>query len=184
LTTEHNHARNQLPKSPSRKAEMANTLTKSPDANLYETDYYRWLEEQAELLREGRTENLDVANLIDEFEELAVGERASVESHAERVIEHLLKLEHSPAERPRRGWRLTAARYRGRLAKRLTASLRSLLQESLGDVYRDARRAAAIGLEVDRVRAEVLPAQCPYTLEQIVDPDWLPANMHGIGDPA
>jgi hypothetical protein len=162
---------------------MAKTLTKSPDADLYETDYYRWLEEQAELLREGRTEDLDVANLIEEFEELAVGERASVESHAETVIEHLLKLEHSPAERPRRGWRLTVARHRGRLAKRLTASLRNRLQQSLEDVYRDGRRVAVIGLEVDQVRAEALPVQSPYTLEQILDPDWLPKNVQGIEDP-
>jgi hypothetical protein len=161
---------------------MAKTLTKSPHAGLYETDYYRWLEEQAELLREGRTEDIDVVNLSEEFEELAVGERASVESYAETVIEHLLKLEHSPAERPRRGWGLAMARHRGRLAKRLTASLRHRLQESLGDVYRDGRRAAAIGLEVDRVRAEQLPIQCPYTLEQILDPDWLPENVHGIKD--
>jgi hypothetical protein len=163
---------------------MAKTLTKSPDADLYETDYYRWLEEQAELLREGRTEDIDVANLIEEFEELAVGERASVESHAETVIEHLLKLEHSPAERPRRGWRLTVARHRGRLAKRLTPGLRNRLQQSLEEVYRDGRRAAAIGLEVDQVRAEALPVQSPYTLEQILDPDWLPKNVQGIQDKA
>jgi hypothetical protein len=162
---------------------MAKILTKSPDPDLYETDYHRWLEVQADLLREGRTEDIDVANLIEEFEELAVGERASVESHAETVIEHLLKLEHSPAERPRRGWRLTVARHRGRLAKRLTASLRNRLQQSLEDVYRDGRRVAVIGLEVDQVRAEALPVQSPYTLEQILDPDWLPKNVQGIEDP-
>ena len=162
---------------------MAKTLTKSPDPDLYETDYHRWLEVQADLLREGRLEDIDAVNLVEEFDELAVGERASVESHAETVIEHLLKLEHSPAERPRRGWRLTVARHRGRLAKRLTASLRNRLQQSLEDVYRDGRRVAVIGLEVDQVRAEALPVQSPYTLEQILDPDWLPKNVQGIEDP-
>ena len=35
-----------------------------------------------------------------------------------------------------------------------------------------------IGLEVDRVPADGLPA-CPYSLDQILDPDWLPQNVHG-----
>ena len=161
---------------------MAKTLTKVSGPELYETDYYEWLEQQAQLLREGRIEDIDAQNLVEEFEELAMGERASVESHAETVVEHILKLEYSPAERPRRGWRLTVVRHRGRLAKRLTASLRNRLEASLGDVYRDARRAAAIGLEADKVSARQLPETCPYTLDQVLDPDWLPRNRHGLDD--
>jgi len=161
---------------------MAKTLTKVPDPKLYETDYHQWLEQQAQLLREGRIEDIDAQNLVEEFEDLAMGERAAVESHAETVIEHLLKLEHSPAGRPRRGGRLTVVRHRGRLAKRLTASLRNRLQASLGEVYDGARRAAVIGLEADKVGADQLPDACPYTLDQILDPDWLPANRHGTDD--
>jgi hypothetical protein len=29
-----------------------------------------------------------------------------------------------------------------------------------------------------------LPPSCPYTFDQILDPDWFPANVHGIEDPA
>ena len=162
---------------------MAKTLTESPHADLYETDYYRWLEEQADLLREGRLEDIDALNLISEFEELAVGERASVESHAETIVEHLLKLQYSPTERPRRGWRLTVTRHRGRLSKQLTTTLRRLLEGSLQEVFKDARRAAVIGLEVYQVPRDRLPAECPYTLDQILDPGWLPENVEGIRDP-
>lgn len=161
---------------------MPKTLTKSPDADLYQTDYYRWLEVQADLLREGRLEDIDALNLIEEFDELAVGERASVESHTETIIEHLLKLQYSPATRPRRGWRLTARKSRARLKMRLTATLRTHLLQRLPEIHNDARDAAVIGLEVDRVPADQLPLECPYTLEQILDPDWLPANVHGISD--
>ena len=161
---------------------MAKTLTRSSDPDLYQTDYYRWLEEQAELLREGRLEDIDVLNLIEEFDELAVGERASVESHAGTILEHLLKLQYSPAARPRRGWRLTVRKSRARLKTRLTATLRTYLLQQLADAYADARDAALIGLEVDRIAADQLPAECPYSLEQILDPDWLPANVHGIDE--
>ncbi|MCC2665804.1 MAG: hypothetical protein K0S35_3726, partial [Geminicoccaceae bacterium] len=27
-----------------------------------------------------------------------------------------------------------------------------------------------------------LPTGCPYTLDQILDPDWLPKNRHGLDD--
>jgi hypothetical protein len=162
---------------------MAKTLTKSSDSDLYETDYCRWLEEQADLLREGRLEDIDALNLISEFEELAVGERASVESDAETIVEHLLKLRYSPAERPRRGWRLTVTRHRARLSKQLTTTSRRLFEGSLEGVFENARRAAVIGLEVDQVPANRLPAECPYTLDQILDPGWLPENVHGISDP-
>ena len=161
---------------------MAKAVTRSSDPGLYATDYHRWLEEQAELLREGRLEDIDALNLIEEFDELALGERASVESHAGTILEHLLKLEHSPADRPRRGWRLTVTRHRGRLSKRLSATLRRHLEGSLEEVFKDARRAALIGLEIDHIAADQLPAECPYSLEQILDQDWLPANVHGVRD--
>jgi hypothetical protein len=35
---------------------------------------------------------------------------------------------------------------------------------------------------VDRVPADGLPAECPYSLDQILDPDWLPQNVHGLKD--
>ena len=137
---------------------------------------------QADLLREGRLEDIDAVNLIEEFDELAVGERASVESHTETVIEHLLKLQYSPAQRPRRGWRLTVRKSRARLKTRLSATLRTHLLQRLPDIHADARDAALIALEVDRVPTDGVPAECPYTLEQILDPDWLPQNVHGLKD--
>ena len=161
---------------------MTKTLAKSSAPDLYETDYYRWLEEQAELFREGRLEDIDALNFIDEFDELAVGERASVEGHAETIVEHLLKLQYSPAARPRRGWRLTVRKSRARLKTRLTATLRTYLLQQLADAYADARDAALIGLEADRIAADQLPAECPYRLEQFLDPAWLSENVHGIRD--
>jgi hypothetical protein len=38
---------------------------------LYERDFCLWLEQQATLLREGRFDELDLANLIEEIEAMA-----------------------------------------------------------------------------------------------------------------
>jgi Domain of unknown function DUF29 len=39
--------------------------------SLYERDFCLWLEQQAALLREGRFDELDVANLVEEIESMA-----------------------------------------------------------------------------------------------------------------
>jgi hypothetical protein len=38
-------------------------------------------------------------------------------------------------------------------------------------------------LEKDHVPAHALPATCPYTLDQVLDPDWYPDRRHGPAKP-
>ena len=38
--------------------------------SIYETDFYLWTQEQATLLREGRLDELDVPNLVEEIDSL------------------------------------------------------------------------------------------------------------------
>jgi Domain of unknown function DUF29 len=111
-------------------------------------------------------------------------ERKSVESYVETIIEHLLKVTFSPKDRPRRGWLVTVDKQRAKLARELTATLRNHLQSELPALYLGVRRPVARQLEEDKVPPDALPAACPYTLDQILDPDWYPANVHGIEDPA
>jgi Domain of unknown function DUF29 len=81
---------------------MANPST------LYDTDFFAWSEQQAEALRAaargGSNRQLDWENLAEEIEGLGISQRRELKSQIRRVIEHLLKLENSPAIDPRRGW--------------------------------------------------------------------------------
>ena len=162
---------------------MAKTLSRPPDAALYEEDFPLWAERQAALLRAGRFSELDLDNLIEEVEDLSRRERKSVESDVETIVEHFLKLALSPSDRPRRGWLVTVDKQRPKLARELTTTLRSHLQAELPVLYDGLRRPVARQLEKDGVRLEALPAVCPYTLDQVLDPDWYPRNLHGIEDP-
>jgi hypothetical protein len=36
------------------------------------------------------------------------------------------------------------------------------------------------GLEQDGVPADLLPPDCPYSLDQLLDEDWWPTNRHGL----
>jgi Domain of unknown function DUF29 len=161
---------------------MARHAATAPDADLYESDYYAWALRQAELLRQRRFADLDLENLIEEVEDLARSDRRALESLTETIIEHLLKLAYSPAREPRRGWRETVVRQRLKAKKYLTPTLRNHLQADLADLYADGRRVASLGLQQDNVSLDRLPADCPYSLDQILDPDWLPDNVHGLND--
>jgi hypothetical protein len=163
---------------------MAKVISPPPASDLYERDFPLWAERQAELLRAGRFEQLDLDNLIEEVEDLSRRERDGVESYAETILEHLLKLNFSPAARPRRLWLVTVDRQRPKLARKLTTTLRNHLQTELPALYAGQRRPVARLLAKDGVSADALPTTCPYTLEQVLDVDWYPVNVHGIRDQA
>jgi hypothetical protein len=148
---------------------------------LYERDFYEWTIAQAALLRReaarrGNTE-LDVENLAEEIEGLGKSDRRALTSHVARVIEHLLKLQHSPAKQPRALWQNSVDLHRIEADKILadSPSLRRYLGDNLERCYRDGRRLAARGLKRDP-RIPALPERCPYRLDDILDPDWWPSR--------
>jgi Domain of unknown function DUF29 len=162
---------------------MAKVIARPPPSDLYEADFPLWAERQAALLRAKRFDELDLENLIEEVEDLSRRERESVENHVETIVEHLLTVALSPAERPRRGWLVTIDKQRVKLARELTTTLRNHLEVELPDLYTGLRRPVGRQLEKDGVQSDSLPPACPYTLDQILDPDWFPANAHGLTGP-
>jgi hypothetical protein len=163
---------------------MAKVIARPPASDLYKEDFPLWAERQAALLRARRFDELDLENLIEEVEDLSRRERDTVESHVETILEHLLKLELSKAPRPRRGWLVTVDKQRARLARKLTTTLRNHLEAELPALYAGLRRPVTRQLEKDSLARNALSTACPYTLDQILDPDWFPDNGHGIKDPA
>jgi Domain of unknown function DUF29 len=162
---------------------MAKTLSRSADAALYDDDFYVWTQRQAELLREGRFADLDLAHLIEEVEDLGATLRNAVARRTREIIVHLLKLEYSPAAEPRRGWQERVGKHRDDLELEITPSLRRHVTAELENIFQKARRRAADDLARDHVTLDQLPATCPYTLDQILDPVWRPENRHDIKDP-
>ena len=163
---------------------MAKVIARPPAGGLYQEDFPLWAERQAALLRAKRFDELDLENLIEEVEDLSRRERDRVESHVESILEHLLQLERSNATTPRRGWLVTVDRQRAQLGRKLTTTLRHHLEGELPAVYAGLRRPLARQLEKDHAPADALPAGCPYTLDQILDPDWYPEHGHDSKDPA
>jgi hypothetical protein len=159
-------------------------------ASLHEGDFYAWTRDQAQALRRlaelRPNEAIDFPHLIEEVEDLGKSQRVAVRSQAARLIEHLLRLEYSPAAEPRGGWLDTAIDARRELRYRLSPSLRRDLGARLARLYEDARQDAArrLRLHGEIAAAEGLPATCPYRLTQLLDEDWYPLSRHGPADPS
>jgi hypothetical protein len=152
---------------------------RQPPERLYDDDFFAWTQLQArELERFRRTRPnvpLDLRHLAEEIRDLGMAERNALRSWTARIIEHLLLLEHSPAQDPRRGWNSEIVDFRSEIERRLTATLRRDLERQLTRLYADARRG--LTRKLSRYgEAEIalkLPTQCPYTLDQILG-DWWP----------
>jgi hypothetical protein len=151
------------------------TRVKAAARDLYEHDVYAWSSEQASLLRARRFADLDLERVILEIEDVGGSLYREVRSRVRTIVEHLLKLEHSPAVEPRTGWESTIRTARADLADDLTPSLRPRVEENLDRFYEVARAEASASLRKhgENAAADALPPNCPYTLEQIAG-EWLP----------
>ena len=149
-------------------------------AELYEDDFYAWTQLQAkELRRFARTRPnlpLDLPHVAEEIADLGKNLRDSMRSWARHLIEHLLLLQYSPAQEPRRGWIAEIVNLRGEIEDRLTPRLRRDLKRHLPRLYDRARRDLRKKLAPygEAHIADRIPETCPYTFDQILDEDWWP----------
>ncbi len=149
-----------------------------PDGPRYDDDFYAWTQYQADVLRSMPTSDnrFDREHVAEEIADLGKSERNAVRSEVRRILEHFLKLAHSPAAEPRSDWMVSVANARAELQDRLTATLRQDIQRALPQLYSQSRRLAAVGLVRYREgeAAADLPTLCPYTVEEILADDWYP----------
>jgi hypothetical protein len=57
---------------------------------LYETDFYAWIQRQAELLKEKQFDGIDFENLIEELEAMGRSEKRQLLNRLAQLIAHLL----------------------------------------------------------------------------------------------
>lgn len=137
-----------------------------------EDDFYGWCYEQAQLLRLRRFAEADLPNVIEELEGMAQNHRSALKSSYRLVIVHLLKWQHQP-DRRARSWERTIIRERNNIADREEDSetLRKTAGNLVAEVYRRAAHQAA---KETKLSVDIFPADCPYTVDQLRDRDWMP----------
>jgi len=137
----------------------------------YETDFYLWTQQQADLLRQGALSTLDIENLIEEIESMGKRDRRAIESHLFVILLHLLKWQYQ-SQRRGKSWRLSVWNGRLDIIRLLkdSPSLHPQLFTLATEEYPAARKQAAneTGLPLT-----TFPEECPFTIEQITG-DWWP----------
>lgn len=140
--------------------------------SLYDTDFFTWTQEQAALLRDGKFDALDLANLIEEIESLGITQRNKVHSHFRRLLQHLLKWQYQPLRRSP-SWRRTIITQRAEIAQEIgtRGTLFHQRTQLMEEAYPMARRLA----ETDTgLPLATFPDTCPWPVDQVLDDDFLP----------
>ncbi len=138
----------------------------------YQKDFYSWTCEQAELLKAGRFNELDVFNLVEEIETMGRSEKRELQSRLMVLLVHLLKWQYQPARRGR-SWILTIKGQRINLEDVINDN--PGLKPQLLDLLSNAYRLAIVEASKQTMLEEsIFPVKCPWTLDQIRDEGYFP----------
>jgi hypothetical protein len=153
---------------------------------LYDADLVTWSRQQAALLRRraaGHGANdgrIDWPNLAEEIDSLGKAEERELASRIGNVLEHLFKLEASPATEPRAGWRATVRRERQAIERLLKASpsLRPTVPAVVEAEAAAAREEAAASLADNAETSRVDLGGISFSAQQVLG-EWLPGVSVG-----
>ncbi len=140
-------------------------------SDLYQADETAWLEAMAELIHEGRASDLDYGHLAEYLEDMARRDRREVKSRLRLLIAHVLKWLYQESMRTP-SWRGTINSQRRELEDELLTSgtLRNHAEAILAATY---TKAVEDAVEDTGLPAETFPAECPWTLEQLLSAEVL-----------
>ena len=139
----------------------------------HDEDFYAWTQSTADLLRHKNYNQVDFQHIIEELESLGASERRELISRFAQLIFHLLKWEHQKHLRSR-SWECSIKEQRLKLSFLFeqNPSLTAKAKEFMPKGYKQA--LSLIGKETP-IDYNLLPATCPYTLEQLQDDEYYPA---------
>ena len=136
-------------------------------SDLYETDFYAWTVQQAQFLRDGLWNSLDLQNLIEEIESLGKQERQKIRNRLAILLAYLLKWEFQPSHRSN-SWIGTIKEQRRRIIELLeeNPSLKPYLPEAKEKAYLDGLDLA---VQETSLNYKIFPSECPYELKDVLD---------------
>jgi len=139
---------------------------------LYEQDFYYWLEQTVNLLKQGRLSEINTEILIDELESMAKRDRRELLSRLVILLTHLLKWQHQPTHRSS-SWRGSIIEQRYQIKKQLedSPSLKNQLTSLIAKAYPDAIKLAQAETGI---ATKHFPKTCEYTINQIASDEFYP----------
>ncbi|MCL1467794.1 DUF29 domain-containing protein [Argonema galeatum] len=132
--------------------------------SLYDRDFYLWIQATAQQLKEGKFNEIDTPNLIEEIENMGKSEKREMKSRLIVLLMHLLKWQYQPEKRSE-SWRSTISEQRICIEGLLedSPSLQPLISEVFDDCYQKARLKAS---EETGIKLNFFPKESPFSLEE------------------
>jgi adenosyl cobinamide kinase/adenosyl cobinamide phosphate guanylyltransferase len=145
---------------------------------LYDSDFYAWTKQQAQLLRSHQWDLVDIENLVEEIESLGRQERQELVNRLATLLGHLLKWEYQPEQRSN-SWLATIREQRRKVIKLIeqNPSLKLYLEEVLQEAYEDG---IDLAVRETNLPYKTFPEICPYTLQQTLNPEFLPGATENV----
>lgn len=141
---------------------------------IYEQDYPEWLDITLNQLQNRDLENVDWEHLIEEITALGNEQRHKVESYLRQLIKHLLLYQYWETEKSycAKEWIEEIDNFRSELDLLLESKvLYNHCVKILDKIYIKARNNA---IRKSELSPEIFPENCPYSLTEILNPEWLP----------
>ena len=144
-------------------------LPQQQNKQLYEEDFYLWIQQTSQNLRDRNFSEVDLDNLIEEIETMGRSEKSALASNLRVLLMHLLKYRYQPEKRSK-SWEYTIFEHRNRIQDIFenSPSLKRYYEEVFEKSYQKARKAASIetGLPI-----KTFPEVCPFTDDEILEDD-------------
>lgn len=140
----------------------------------YETDVVAWANEQAEFVRSGQFDQLDLEHIAEEIEDVGKSEQRELSSRMTVLLAHLLKWVYQPSRRSK-SWQHTLKTQRKEVAYVISEapSLRVKFSDErwLDIVWSKAKSQAEneTGLDLDS-----FPEDFPWAITDVLNENWLP----------
>ena len=141
--------------------------------DLYDEDFFAWTQQTASLLRSRRFDEVDLEHAAEEIEDMGKRDLKELNSRTRVLAMHLLKWMLQPEKRGR-SWQsmIVAQRIEIEAVLRQSPSLRERIAGELAWNYAAAVKRAVLETGLPRER---FPHDCPFSVDQILDEDFLPS---------
>ncbi len=138
----------------------------------YEQDFYAWLLESAQLLREKNFSQLDIVNIAEELEGMARSDKRQLINRLAVLLAHLLKWQFQSYIRSK-SWQRTIKEQRKRIKLLLqdSPSLKYEIEQKIATAYEIAILSAANETSLDE---DTFPESCEYSLDEILNQEFYP----------
>jgi len=115
-------------------------LSDNLSKNLYDRDYFLWVNDTVNKLRAKDFNHLDLENLIEEIEDLGRSQKKELRNRLRTLLEHLLKRLYVDMPQEFNGWERTIRNQRREIKSELedSPSLNSVWDQSFDSAWRFA----------------------------------------------